>query len=130
MELPSLGTRKSQLDPQKPPQSNFPAQHNLSYRKAALEELSSGSLLRFTGEVLQVIEPDGLRVATRRGEFSGYTGDDVLLVFDAKPKILEGDIIDVMGRYDGTVRYETVMRTERVVPRIRVDYHIILKTKE
>ena len=80
--------------------------------------------------MLQLIEPDGLRVATKTGVFSGYSGDDVFLVFDSKPRTLEHDTIEVMGRYDGTMRYETVMRTERVVPRIRVDYYTILKTQE
>ena len=125
----SPGPVASQEEASKPPQSDYPTHNNLDYRVAALGQLEEGSLLMFTGKVLQVIGDDGLRIATKPAAYVEYSGDDVYLAFDSKPQVLEDDIIEVLGRYDGTLRYQTVLRTERVVPRIRVDYYTVVEAR-
>ncbi|MCX8492446.1 MAG: zinc ribbon domain-containing protein [Cyclobacteriaceae bacterium] len=114
----------------KPPRSEYSEQRNLDYRAAALEQIEEGRLLTFTGEVLQIVGDRGLRLATKQDNYHGYSGDDVYLSFDIKPMVLDQDIIRVMGRYDGTFKYKTVLGAERVIPKIRVDYFDIMQTRK
>lgn len=129
IDSPTGGSISSQEVP-KPAQSAYPTKRNLDYRSAALGQMKEGTLLTFTGKVLQVIDSDNVRIATKREEYIGYSGDDVFLVFETTPQILEDDIIKVMGRYDGTLKYETVLRSERVIPQIQVDYFTVVKTQK
>jgi zinc ribbon protein len=128
LSTPSASTQLSSPDrsAQQPPESKpAPSAHstgwNLDYRSAALDQLSAGTPLTFYGQVLQLVGTNDAMLATNRVAYNEYVGDDVYLVFENAPDILENDILDVRGRYEGTVRYKTVLGVVRRVPKIRVD---------
>lgn len=98
----------------------------LDYRKARLEEYEKGEMLNFAGSVFQIV--DDKYILLQMIDFETFQiGDNVLLLFDEKPKVLEEDLISIAGRYIGTKKYETVLVTEAEVPFIQVDYYELVK---
>jgi hypothetical protein len=75
-----------------------------------------GETVYFTGEVVQVIEDTwsdrvDLRVSVPDG--------DVLYVhYSGRPRVLEGDTIDLYAKVDGRVTYETVLGAKITIPEV------------
>src|ERR1039457_4118876 len=87
----------------------------LDYRKAMLEQIQKGEMLSFTGKVYFKIE---------NREWVVLVNDNkVYLNFEGKPQIVDYDIIQIFGRYNGTTTYNTVAGSQKEVPSITVDYY-------
>ena len=109
-----------------PSRADYEGSVVLDYRSAMLEDYEEGMLVRVRGEGFQIIQDTNALLATDQGSF-GYSGDNVLLRFRDEPRILEDDVIDVLGRYLGTRTYETTSGAEAEVPELIVDYFDALK---
>ena len=83
----------------------------------------AGKLVYYRGEVIQVLEKQGdfqLRVNVTSDEY-GLWSDTVFLRYDDAPvRILENDIIEFVGRMEGTITYESVMGGDVIIPDITV----------
>lgn len=103
------------------------------YKTIAYEDLArnperyKGDLVKFTGEVLQVMESSGktqIRLATKKQEyFDGYSGDVVFCEFlpsIVNGRVLEGDIITVYGESKGLQKYKAVLGNEITIPALTV----------
>ena len=82
--------------------------------------------VRFTGEVIQVMEESGiytLRVDVTKTSW-GY--DDTILVHyiapDGAPRILEDDVITLFGTMGGMTSYESVMGATITLPVMYAEY--------
>ena len=93
---------------------------SLDYRKAMLGDYKERDIFQSKGEVFQIFNDDDAFIDTDYDDFWGYSGDKVWLVFDEKPRIMEEDIISVVGLYKGTKKYKTVMGAEEEVPLLEV----------
>ena len=82
-----------------------------------------GKRVYYRGKVVQVLESRGdfqLRVNVTSGEY-GLWDDTVFVRYDDPPvRILEEDIIEFVGRMNGTVTYESVLGGEITIPDITV----------
>ena len=82
-----------------------------------------GKRIRFVAEIIQVVEnADGdnqfiLRGNVTRGK---YSWDDAVLLAYAGPRLLEDDIVEMVGIVLGLYTYEAVLGNEVTVPHIRV----------
>ena len=82
-----------------------------------------GKRIRFVAEIIQVIEnADGdnqfiLRGNVTRGK---YSWDDAVLLAYAGPRLLEDDIVEMVGIVLGLYTYEAVLGNEVTVPHILV----------
>ena len=96
----------------------------LDFRAAVLGNIPENTLLVLTGKASLLSHRNDqfyVNLYTRESNSSyKYIGDTVRLVFDERPAIIEGDIVSVMGRYQGTTSgYGSD-------PLIWVDYYEIL----
>ena len=87
-------------------------------------EKYEGKNIKFIGEVSQVMKESGYTVykLTTGNAYGIYSGDDIC-VFDDSPeseiRILEGDVIEIYGIYDGLTTWEyAISKTEVEVPTI------------
>ena len=75
------------------------------------------------GEVVQVIE-DGKKVELRVYMDSEF--DDTIYVFytlkNGEGRILEGDVLDIYGTFEGLISYETVLGAKVTVPSVNAKY--------
>lgn len=94
----------------------------LDYRTAMLGDYDTGVLLVTRGEVTQVFRDTNVLVDTEYDETWGYSGNKVWLIFEERPRLLEGDEITVRARYDGTQKYDSAMGTEKELPLLIADY--------
>jgi predicted nucleic acid-binding Zn ribbon protein len=87
-----------------------------------------GKTVKFTGEVIQVID-DGIypkyRVNVTKDEYGFY--DDTIYVIYTKDdensiRILEDDIITLYGEVDGLYSYTSVLNSEITIPEITAKY--------
>jgi ribosomal protein L35AE/L33A len=116
--------------PPKPAESAYNDKtEKMNYRKAMLNGYPKDMLTQISGRVTQIIDDTNLMIATRKKEYIGYIDNIVLVTFDEKQQVLEGDIVRVYGRYQGTQKYTTVLRAEAEVPLILGDYLKILRQK-
>lgn len=75
------------------------------------------------GEVVQVIE-DGKKVKLR--VYMDSVFDDTIYVFytlkNGEGRILEGDVLDIYGTFEGLISYETVLGAKVTVPSVNAKY--------
>lgn len=110
-----------------PPESAYDTAKRLDYRAATLNDISKGELIVIEGKVLQVIGSRSARIGMGATMFG--SGDDVYLEFREAPRIVDGDIVDVKGRYDGVITYKTVLGAARTIPRIKVDHYSVTRPR-
>lgn len=101
----------------------------LDYRAAMFGDIEEGTLIVITGGIIQMYQDKSALFGTEKNEFSesGYAGDSVWLAFKEKPKLIENDTVKIFGRYQGTGKYKTVLKTEKEVPLIQVDYYEVVQ---
>lgn len=92
----------------------------MSYRAALLKEIPDGTLVSFEGHLTHVGSSYAL---------ISISNDLVWLNFGQKPRFVEGDVAYIRGRYQGTTKYETVMRSAKEVPLVVVDYYTLIKPR-
>lgn len=86
--------------------------------------------IRFTGEIVQVIE-DGGSVAYRINVTQGAYGiwDDTVLVFydykDGESRFLEDDIVTFYGRSAGLYTYESTLGSDITIPSAYAEYIVL-----
>lgn len=87
-----------------------------------------GKIVVFQGQVVQVVE-DGndvlFLVDTYFDQNFGYDGDTVYLTYereDGEMRILEGDLINLYGEYQGLVSYETIWGQQVTIPQIQASF--------
>jgi len=97
-------------------------QQDLDYRKAMLGDYEDGELIITRGEIAQVFRETNILLDTEFDEMWGYLGEKVWLKLEEKPRVLEGDVIEVFARYGGTQKYESTFGAEQEVPMLKVDY--------
>lgn len=106
-----------------PPEASY---HNLpafDHRTALLSGYSKNQLFEISGKVDQVVGGEYVMVSTKANRLFAFSGDKVLVKFNAKPKLVPQDIVLIKGRYRGTKSYETVLGHENEVPFLRADYY-------
>jgi hypothetical protein len=85
-------------------------------------ELYVDSAILMKGEVLQVIEEGRghwhIRLAVKKGVFHGYSSEETVYLNYQGKRILEDDIIEVIGISAGLISYETVRGDETTIPEI------------
>lgn len=118
----------SRITTLKPTETEYQNSIGLDYRAALLKDIPEKALLTFKGKVVQISEERYVRLATKQ-VFGSYIEDNVILVFSDKPRVIEGDIVEVKTRYNGTLTYETVLGSSRTVPRFIVDYYKVTKER-
>lgn len=118
----------SRITTLKPTETEYQNSIGLDYRAALLKDIPEKALLTFKGKVVQISEERYVILATKQ-VFGSYIEDDVILVFSDKPRVIEGDIVEVKTRYNGTLTYETVLGLSRTVPRFIVDYYKVTKER-
>lgn len=89
-----------------------------------------GKKVKFTGEVIQVIESvwgseTQYRISVSKEEW-GYTSDEVIYVTyeipEDAPRILEDDIVTFYGEADGLCTYESAMGGQISIPQVKAKY--------
>lgn len=113
----------------KPPEIEYGRETGIDYRRARLGEIAEGKQMVFRGKVSQ-IGSYFARLGTKKNGWDGFSGDNVYLSFKKSPKLVERDVVQIKGRYDGVETYETVMGSKRSIPRIVVDYYAVLKERK
>jgi len=90
-----------------------------------------GKRVYYRGKVIQVLERGNdfqLRVNVTSGEY-GFWDDTVFVRYDDPPiRILEDDVIEFVGRMNGTVTYKSIMGGDVTIPDITV-LSLIIETK-
>jgi hypothetical protein len=119
-------------DAEQPSEAQYTEQaDSLDYEKGILGEYDRGKLLNIKGSVNKILEKplkgEANFVLNIRAEDMQNTNSietkQVLLVFLEEPAgIEEADTLRVMGRYIGTLKYETAIGSNKEVPAIQVDY--------
>lgn len=99
----------------------------LNYRSAMLNEIKDDTLLIFKGKIQQIVNDSNLLIQTKEDEYLGYFDDAVYVEYNTKQKVLEDDIVEVYGSYNGTYKYQTVLNAEKEVPRVSGDFIVVLK---
>ena len=94
-----------------------------------LKQYDDEALVILKGKIVQVIEDTELMIMTKGDEDLGYDDYRVLVNFASKPQVIEGDIVTVYARYEGTQKYKTVLGAEAEVPLLRGDFLGISKAK-
>lgn len=102
----------------------------LDYREGSLGEVIKQGLVVTTGQVIQVIGQRSLLIATGGNVFGTYTDNFVYLSLDDNPRVLDGDLIKVFGRYNGVQQYTTVLGDDRSVPSLLADYIEMIRKAE
>ena len=119
------------IEGEKPAEDAYKNAVLFDYKKAMLNQYQKGELLAFTGEVNQIVSDKNALFATKKLGFgSGYAGESVYLMFEAKPQLIDDEKACINGRYIGTKKYETVLGAENEVPVIQVDYYNQVKSGE
>lgn len=104
---------------------------NVAYEDIARNPAKqTGKNAVFTGEVVQVIEGDGLTVALRvntyADDFLGYIDDTIYVEYTRKSntedRILEDDIVTMYGEVKGTKTYTTVLGNQVTIPYLAAKY--------
>lgn len=92
-----------------------------------------GQAFRFTGEVIQVIEPTFgntvvVRLNVTKTEFGYYTDTIYATVSipDGADRLLEEDILTIYGDCDGLYSYTSILNQKISLPKIRVKYYEIV----
>lgn len=101
---------------------------SLSYEDVARNpDQYNGTKVKFTGEVIQVLESSGvytLRVNVTEGR---YYWEDTIMIYcaaaDGAPRILEDDILTFYGVMDGITSYESVMGATITLPQMYAAYY-------
>jgi hypothetical protein len=116
----------------KPSETQYTEQaENLDYEKGILGDYEHGTMISLKGTVNHILEEpvkgEANFVLNVRSENMANTQSvetkQVMLVFLDEPGgINETDALEAMGRYIGTLKYETAVGTEKEVPAIQVDY--------
>ena len=86
-------------------------------------EDNTGKLVYYEAKVAQVIESRGglqLRVNVTPGGLGLWTDTVFLRYADPPVRVLEGDLIEFIGRMNGTITYESVMGADITIPDITV----------
>lgn len=93
-----------------------------------------GQSFKFTGEVIQVVEPTFgdtvvLRINVTKTEYDFYTDTiyATVSVPDGSDRILEDDILTIYGDCEGLYSYESVLGQKISLPEIRIKYYTINK---
>lgn len=118
----------SRLAVMKPSEAEYQNSVGLDYRAALLKDIPNETLLTFKGKVIQISEERYIRLATKQ-VLGNYIEDDVILVFSEKPRLIEGDVVEVKTRYNGTLTYETVLGSDRTVPKFVVDFYRVIEER-
>lgn len=86
-----------------------------------------GTKVKFTGEVIQVMESSGLytlRVNVTQGR---YGWDDTIMVYcgatEGAPRILEDDVLTFYGAMAGLTSYESVLGATITLPQMYASYY-------
>jgi len=103
---------------------------NLDYRKAMFGEYNSGDLVIFTGKIYQVINETEIALYTQEAGYLGYLGDNVIVTFPVKPKVLEDDIVTIYARYIGIEKYKTVLGSVVEVPHFYGDWFAMVTERK
>lgn len=117
---------------EKPSESVYTEQaEQLDYEKGILGKYDRGTLITLKGTVNNILEEPvkgsanyviNVRAEEMKNAQSVET-KQVLLVFLEEPTgIEESNSLQTMGRYIGTLQYETAIGSEKEVPAIQVDY--------
>lgn len=104
------------------------------YRKLMFGDHDLGQLVILTGTVQQILGNNRVLVATQPLQPLNiydllqngiqFSGRDIILNFKEAPRVLQGDVIVVKGRYFGTVEYELVLtKNTAKLPKIEVDFY-------
>lgn len=89
-----------------------------------------GKKVKFTGEVIQVVESSwsdstDYRVAVTKDEY-GYNYDDVVYVeyerSEGESRVLEDDIITFYGEFEGLYSYTSTMGGKITIPQVNAEY--------
>jgi len=100
------------------------------YREAMFEEYEKDTMFVIEGKINQTVSANHVRIATKEQPYLGLIGDIIWAEFLEKPKVLEGDLVKVKGRYRGVQEYKSITGQSITVPRIAVDYYEIIQEKE
>lgn len=91
-----------------------------------------GQAFKFTGEVIQVVEPTfgetvTLRIDVTKTEYDFYTDTiyATVTVPDGSDRILKDDIITIYGDCEGLYSYESVLGQKISLPKIRIKYYSV-----
>ncbi len=80
-----------------------------------------GKIVYYRGKILQVQEVYSgeyvLRVATKKEEYIGYSGDTIWVNYKGK-RLLEDDIIDIWGKVKGLKTYSAILGNAITIPEI------------
>lgn len=105
---------------------------NVSYDELArTPDKYDGQLVKFKGEVVQVVESFGKSVVYRvnvtkeNNPYIDLWTDTVYVEYrmeDNTPRILEGDIVVLYGESNNTVTYEAVLGNSVTIPAIKAKY--------
>lgn len=103
-----------------PAASGVPISFDSLFRNA---ETVRGTEVSLYGRISQVIT-DGsaydFRVAVEPDKY-GFSTKDVYVHGYSGPRLLENDVVDIVGRADGIQSYRTILGVERQVPSVAVD---------
>ncbi len=100
---------------------------SIAYKKLSrTPDKYEGEYIKFTGEVVQVMEDDdilALRVNVTQDSY-GLWDDTVYVLYENKSgkRILEDDIVNIYGQYTGVYTYTTVMNAEVTIPSMLAQY--------
>lgn len=81
-----------------------------------------GKIVRFRGQILQVVDSDGteFRIATGSTAFGlGYSGDIVYVNGYSGSRLLENDVVDFWGSVTDLYSYRALLGNTITVPRVR-----------
>ncbi|MFI4919395.1 MAG: hypothetical protein ACHP65_07555 [Legionellales bacterium] len=99
------------------------------YRQAMFGDFQTDQKLVVQGKVTQVVGDGTYRVSTGKLDLGIYSNDtqyfnrDIMVTFNGTPRVLEGDLIGIKGRYNGTEEYETILHTKVKVPVVVADFY-------
>jgi hypothetical protein len=121
----------AELRVEAPSESDYQAKSaSLNYRAAMLGDYEKGALLRFKGQISQMLNNNTQAMMnTKEEEYVGYAGDAVFLRFNEKPRVVAEDVVEIYARYVGTMKYQTVMGSENEVPSMIVDYYTVFSSE-
>lgn len=103
----------------------------ISYKDLARDpDNYKGELVKFSGEVVQVIESsfgaNEYRVAVTKDEYGYYDYDDIVYLTyslkDGESRILEDDIITFYGTYTGLTSYTSTIGGKITIPSVDAEY--------
>lgn len=103
----------------------------IPYKSLAREpDKYKGKRVKFTGEVVQVIESSWgsgveYRISVTKEEY-GYSADDIVYVTytlaEGESRILEDDIVTFYGEFDGLQSYQSTLGGQITIPKVAAQY--------